>query len=98
MREADHAKDELKVLNKAKPRDVAAIAASEAAIRELLKGAREATSKADDIENAVYDLKAMNPIRKAEDDRRTPTELLDLVEAKGLEIADALKALRALMS
>jgi type I restriction enzyme M protein len=60
--------------------------------------AREATSKADDIENAVYDLKAVNPNRTAEIDRRTPGDLLDLVEAKGVEIADALKQLRALTS
>ena len=61
-----------------------------------MKQAREATGKADDIENAVYDLKAVNPNRKAEVDLRTPSELLDLVEAKGLEIAAAMKALRAL--
>jgi len=82
----------------AKPRDDAAIAASEAAIREFVKQLREATSKADDIENAVYDLKALNPHRKPDVDRRKPTELLDLVEAKGVEIAKALKAPRALTS
>ena len=97
-READRAKDELAALKKAKPRDEAAIAASEATVRDLLKQAREATSKADDIENAVYDLKAVNPHRKSEIDRRTPAELLDLVEAKGVEIAEALKKLRALTS
>ena len=36
--------------------------------------------------------------RKSEIDRRTPAELLDLVEAKGVEIAEALKKLRALTS
>ena len=35
-------------------------------VRDLLKQAREATTKADDIENAVYDLKAVNPHRKSE--------------------------------
>jgi hypothetical protein len=49
-------------------------------------------------ENAVCDLKAVNPHRKPEVDRRTPAELFDLVEAKGVEIASALKALRALTS
>lgn len=62
----------------------------------LLKEAREATNKADDIENAVYDLKAVNPHRKVEADRRTPTELLDLIEAKGREVAEALTNLRRL--
>jgi hypothetical protein len=46
----------------------------------------------------VYDLKAVNPNRKADVDRRTPTELLDLVEAKGVEIAEALRTLRKLTS
>lgn len=85
-------------LKKAKPRVEVAIAASEATVRDLLKQAREATNKADDIENAVYDLKAVNPHRRAEVDRRTPSELLDLVEAKGVAIAEALKKLRALTS
>lgn len=97
-READRVKDELAALKKAKPRDEGAIAASEATVRDLLKQAREATSTADDIENAVYDLKAVNPHRKSNADRRTPAELFDLVEAKGVEIAEALKKLRALTS
>lgn len=45
---------------------------------------------------SVYDLKAVNPHRKAEVDQRTPAELLDLVEAKGREVAEALAALRVL--
>jgi type I restriction enzyme M protein len=97
-REAEHARDELQAVKKSKPRDEAAISAYEAALRDLVKQAREATSKADDIENSVYDLKAVNPNRKSDIDRRTPAELLDLVEAKGVEIADALKKLRALTS
>jgi type I restriction enzyme M protein len=97
LREADNAKDELKVLKKAKPRDDAAITAANSAIRDLVNKAREATNKADDIENAVYDLKAVNPNRRVEVDWRTPAELLDLVDAKGVEIADAVKKLRALM-
>jgi type I restriction enzyme M protein len=55
---------------------------------------REATNSADDVENAVYDLKGVNPHRKADVERRTPTELLCLVEAKGLEVAEALKVSR----
>ena len=62
----------------------------------LLKEARQATNKAEGIESAVYDLKVVNPHRKAEVDQRTPAELLDLVEAKGREVAEALAALRAL--
>ena len=98
LREADTAKAGLKVLRKASPRDEHAIAKAEATLRELLKSSREAANKADDIENAVYDLKAVNPNRQAEVDRRTPAELLDLVEAKGLEIGEALRKLRGLLS
>ena len=43
-------------------------------------------------------MKAVNPHGKVDVDRRTPTELLGLVEAKGLEIAEALKVLSALTS
>jgi type I restriction-modification system DNA methylase subunit len=60
------------------------------------KEAREATNKADGIESAVYDLKAVNPNRKTDGDRRTPAELLDLIEAKGRDVAEALAALRNL--
>lgn len=53
-------------------------------------------AKKKDRLNAVYDLKAVNPNRKAEVDERTPTELMDLIAAKGQEIAMALKELRLL--
>jgi type I restriction enzyme M protein len=94
--EADRTKDRLGDLKKGKPRDEAAIASAEATILGFLKEARDATSKAEDIENAVYDLKAVNPHRKTLIDQRTPTELLDLVEVKGREVAEALARLRAL--
>jgi type I restriction enzyme M protein len=38
----------------------------------------------------------VNPNRKADVDLRTPAELLDLIEAKGREVAEALAALRVL--
>lgn len=47
-----------------------------------------------DIDAKNYDLKAVNPNAKTEEDTRTPEELLDLIEAKGKEIAEALKTLR----
>lgn len=92
--EADQVKDKLGLLKKAKPRDDDAIGQAEANLAALNKEAREAAAKAEAIENAVYDLKAMNPNRKASVDTRTPDELLDLIEAKGREIADAIKSLR----
>jgi type I restriction enzyme M protein len=47
------------------------------------------------IEAKNFDLKAVNPNRKNEEDTRTPEELLAIIEAKGREVAEALAALRA---
>jgi type I restriction enzyme M protein len=48
-----------------------------------------------EIEAKNYDLKAVNPHAKDNEDTRTPEELLDLIEAKGREVAEALALLRA---
>ena len=42
-----------------------------------------------------YDLKAVNPNRKQEEDTRTPQELLSLIEAQEKEISSALAVLRS---
>ena len=49
-----------------------------------------------EIEAKNYDLKAVNPHAKSKEDTRTPEELLDLIEAKGREVTEALKTLRPL--
>lgn len=46
------------------------------------------------VEEENYDLKAVNPNARGEIDTRTPEELLDIIEAKGREVAEALKILR----
>src|SRR5438093_254951 len=46
------------------------------------------------IEEKNYDLKAVNPNAKSTEDTRTPEDLLDLIEAKGREVVEALAALR----
>jgi type I restriction enzyme M protein len=46
------------------------------------------------IENNNYDMKAVNPNRKVEEDTRTPEELIALIEAKQIEINEALKELK----
>jgi type I restriction enzyme M protein len=56
--------------------------------------AREIENKAQAVRDAVYDLKAVNPNAKSNEDMRTPAELLDFIEAKGREVAAALAALR----
>jgi len=43
-----------------------------------------------------YDLKAVNPHAKRDEDSRTPEALLDLIEQKGREVAEALACLRAI--
>jgi hypothetical protein len=43
-------------------------------------------------------LEDKNPHARSQEDRRTPEELLDLVEARGREVAEAVAALRALRS
>jgi type I restriction enzyme R subunit len=93
--EAEQVKDKLNGLKKARPRDETAIAEAESQLAALKKEAREAAARAEAIENAVYDLKAVNPHRKANADKRTPNQLLDLIEVKGREITAALAALRA---
>ncbi len=47
-----------------------------------------------EIESRNFDLKAVNPHRKNNEDTRTPEELLALIEEKGREVAEALAALR----
>lgn len=49
-----------------------------------------------DVEAKGYDLKAVNPNARSQQDRRTPEELLDLIEAKGREVTEAVAALRTL--
>lgn len=54
------------------------------------------TVERNEIEARGYDLKAVNPHAKRDEDTRTPEELLDIIEAKGREVSEALAALRAL--
>ncbi len=61
------------------------------------KASREALGKAQAIEDAVYDLKAVNPREKKIMDTRTPAELLAAIEEKGKEVDSALAKLRALL-
>jgi type I restriction enzyme M protein len=47
-----------------------------------------------DIEAKNFDLKAVNPNKKSEEDTRTPQELLDIIELKSKEVHAALAILR----
>ena len=48
------------------------------------------------LEQKGYDLKAVNPNAKVEEDARTPEEILDLIESKQKEIAEAIARLRSI--
>lgn len=85
----------LAALKKATPRDDPAIAEAQAHVKALTREARDLTKKAKAIDDAVYDLKAVNPNRKPVIDTRTPEDLMDIIAAKGQEIAAALAVLRA---
>jgi len=73
------------------------LAALEDECKDVERAARESLAKAESIENAVYDLKAVNPNRVSDEDTRTPAQLLDFVAAKGREADAALARLRDLV-
>ncbi len=86
----------MKDLKKAKPCDEKAIEEAEAKVKELTHESRDLASKAKEFEDAVYDLKAVNPNKKPNVDTRTPEDLMNIIEAKGREVAEALAVLRSL--
>ena len=89
--------DEIKEAKKAK-RAEADIKALEERWRSALTEGREARDKADTIENAAFDLKAVNPNRPDTTDKRTPAELMSFIEAKGKEADAALTRLASLIN
>ena len=51
----------------------------------------------EEIEAKNFDLKAVNPHAKVDEDTRSPEEILSVIEEKGQEIADALVELRKIV-
>ena len=88
--------DTLKEKKKAKTISGSKLAALEEECKSVERAARESLAKAQSIEDAVYDLKAVNPNRVSDEDIRTPAELLDFIAAKGREADAALARLRTL--
>jgi type I restriction enzyme M protein len=82
-------------LKKARPRDEQEIADAMAKAKDLMRESREFASTAKEIEDAVYDLKAVNPNKRPIIDPRTPEQLITIIEEKGREIAEALASLLA---
>jgi len=75
----------------------AELAALEDRLKALLKDARETEAKAETIENAAYDLKAVNPHRTDTEDQRTPAEILTMIRQHGGAVQDALARLERLL-
>jgi type I restriction enzyme M protein len=92
--QAAELRDRLAALKKVKKQDTEEYREIEKSAKELEKEARELKNQAQAIKDAVYDLKAVNPNAKLEEDDRTPEELLDFIEAKGREVAEILASLR----
>lgn len=55
---------------------------------------REIESKAQTLEDAAFDLKAVNPNAKSTEDSRSSAELMEMVERKGREVLELLAQLR----
>jgi type I restriction enzyme M protein len=62
------------------------------------KAARDAQVKADAIDAAVYDLKAVNPRARVERDARMPMEIIESIAGHGRTVEAALARLRSLMA
>lgn len=81
-------------LKEAKLTHLAEYGALQAQMATLTKTMRDLRNRAQALEDAVYDLKAVNPHAQVQEDALTPNELLDIIEAKGHEVAKALAVLR----
>jgi len=89
--------DEWRERRKAKAVNESELAAREEKWKAVEREARESLVKGEAIEDAVYDLKAVNPNRASEQDTRTPTQLLDFIADKGRDADAALGRLRKLV-
>lgn len=90
-------KERLKQLRKDKA-DANEIEPLEAEIQEQEKAARDLEAEASTIDAAVFDLKAVNPNAVAVVDERTPSEIIESINAQGKVVADALARLGQLMT
>lgn len=73
------------------------IAALDSKIKETEKSSRDAQAKADEIDAAVFDLKAVNPNVVTRIDDRTPDMIIENIEEQGKIVANALSRLKTLL-
>ena len=96
--EAKPLEDDLKEKRKQKTASQETLIALEEKWKSVLREARENESKAQTIEDAVYDLKAVNPNKIDDSDKRTPLQLLEVIDTKGRDADTALTRLRSLIA
>jgi len=90
-------KEQLKTRKKEKV-DKSVIHALQQQIKVQEKDARDALSKANAIDAAVFDLKAVNPNAVTKIDKRTPTEIIENIEEQGRIVTAALTKLKTLLA
>lgn len=90
-------KEQLKIRKKEKAAS-SVITELEQKIKAQEKMAREALVKANAIDAAVFDLKAVNPNAIAKLDTRTPKEIIENIEAQGKIVTAALAKLKTLLA
>jgi type I restriction enzyme M protein len=90
--------DDFRERRKEKKSSPEKLAALEEKWKAVDREAREILAKAVTIEDAAYDLKAVNPNRVTKEDKRTPDQLLEFIAAKGLAADAALQSLRGLIT
>jgi type I restriction enzyme M protein len=89
-------KEKLKAIKAANPKDKK-IEALETKVGEHEKAGREAQSKADAIDAAVFDLKAVNPNAVVKIDTRTSEEVIENIAHQSKIVSEALEALKTLL-
>jgi type I restriction enzyme M protein len=90
-------KEKIQTLKKDKFAPRTDIEEAEQQFKNLTKESREFAAKAEEIENAVYDLKAVNPNIAPPPPPPPPAELLKIISAKGQEVNAALKELEKIV-
>jgi type I restriction enzyme M protein len=91
--EAYETREKVKQLKLQSPQNKDAINGLLKTITELEVQVRENRAKAEAIENAIYDIKAVNPNAKDTTDKRTPSELISFIHEKSKEVQSALARL-----
>ena len=92
----EKAEGELSSLKVAKA-DAARLVEIKARISGIEKEIRDIHSKAQSVEDAAFDLKAVNPNASVDEDTRTPREIVEFVEMKNHEVQDILTRLKVML-